>query len=110
MEAMGNRKGILKSILKQLHQGARVEDVKDQAQKVMKELTAEEIAEVEQELIEDGIPRETIQKLCDIQMCPECITLQPFLHEIKRERPCQYICDQSQDNDFFCHQSDNVLK
>ena len=68
MEAMGNRKGMLKSIMKQLHQGASVEEIKEKAKEVLKGLTPTEIAEVEQELINEGIPRETIQKLCDIHL------------------------------------------
>ncbi len=68
MEAMGNRKGMLKSIMKQLHQGASVEEIKEKAKEVLKELTPTEIAEVEQELINEGVPREMIQKLCDIHL------------------------------------------
>jgi len=68
MESIGNKKGVLKTILIQLHQGASIDEVKDQAKKIMKELTSEDIAAVEQELIKEGIPRESIQKLCDIHI------------------------------------------
>ncbi|KAA0015310.1 MAG: DUF438 domain-containing protein [Thermoplasmata archaeon] len=68
MEAMGNRKGILKSIIKQLHQGAGIEEIREKAKEVLKELSPAEIAEVEQELIKEGIPREEIRKLCDVHL------------------------------------------
>ncbi len=68
MEAMGNRKGMLKSIIKQLHQGADIEEIREKAKEVLKELTPAEIAEVEQELIKEGISREEIQKLCDVHL------------------------------------------
>ncbi|MEM1513866.1 MAG: DUF438 domain-containing protein [Candidatus Thermoplasmatota archaeon] len=68
MEAFGDKKGILKSIIKQIHEGANIEEVKDKLKEVMKDLKASEIAEVEQELINEGIPREEIHKLCDVHL------------------------------------------
>ncbi|MBC7128968.1 MAG: DUF438 domain-containing protein [Thermoplasmatales archaeon] len=68
MEAFGDKKGILKSIIKQIHEGADIEEVRDKLKEVMKDLKASEIAEVEQELINEGIPREEIHKLCDIHL------------------------------------------
>jgi hypothetical protein len=68
MEAMGDKKGILKSIFRQLHQGARVEEVAEKAREVLHDLSAEDIAAVEQELVQEGIPRETIRKLCDLHL------------------------------------------
>ncbi|MBC7081663.1 MAG: DUF438 domain-containing protein [Thermoplasmatales archaeon] len=68
MEAIGNKKGILKSIIKQIHEGASIEEVREKLKEVMKDLKASEIAEVEQELIKEGIPREEIHKLCDVHL------------------------------------------
>ena len=79
MEALGNKKGVLKSIIKQLHQGASIEEIKEKAKEILKELTPEEIAEVEQELIKEGIPREEIQKLCEVH-------LEVFRESIERKK------------------------
>lgn len=68
MEAFGDKKGILKSIIRQIHEGADIEEVKEKLKEVMKDLKASEIAEVEQELIKEGIPREEIQRLCDVHL------------------------------------------
>ncbi len=68
MEALGDKKGVLKSIIKQLHQGASIEEVREKAKEILKDLTPAEIAEVEQELVKEGISREEIQKLCDIHL------------------------------------------
>lgn len=68
MEALGKKKGMLKSILKQLHEGANIEEVRRKAKEILRELTPKDIAEVEQELIKEGITREEIMKLCDIHM------------------------------------------
>ncbi|HDS59041.1 MAG TPA: DUF438 domain-containing protein [Thermoplasmatales archaeon] len=68
MEAMGNKKGVLKSVLRQLHQGAEVAEVREKAKEALRELTPAQISEVEQELIREGLPRETLQKLCDVHL------------------------------------------
>ncbi len=68
MEAIGNKKGILKSIIKQIHEGASIEEVREKLREVMKDLKTSEIAEVEQELINEGLPREEIHKLCDVHL------------------------------------------
>lgn len=68
MEALGDKKGILKSIIKQLHEGASIEEVREKAKEILKKLKPNEIAEVEQELIKEGVSREEIQKLCSIHL------------------------------------------
>lgn len=68
MEMLGDKKGMLKNLILQLHKGAKLEEVREKAKEILKGLSAKEIAEVEQELIKEGIPREEIMKLCDIHM------------------------------------------
>ena len=68
MEMIGDKKGMLKNLILQLHKGAKLEEVREKAKEILKGLSAKEIAEVEQELIKEGIPREEIMKLCDIHM------------------------------------------
>lgn len=60
------RQKTLKSIIKQLHEGKMVEEVKGQFEKVFEGVAASEISEVEAALIMDGMPIEEIQKLCDV--------------------------------------------
>ena len=59
---------MLKSIIKQLHQGANIEEVKEKAKEILKDLTPDEIAEIEQEMVKEGITREEMEKLCDIHL------------------------------------------
>lgn len=68
MEMLGDKKGMLKNLILQLHKGAKLEEVREKAKEILEGLSAKEIAEVEQELIKEGIPREEIMKLCDIHM------------------------------------------
>ncbi len=68
MEALGGKKGMLKTLIKQLHEGASIEEVREKAKEILKDLTPKEIAEVEQELIKEGIPREEISRLCEVHL------------------------------------------
>lgn len=60
------RKGILKQLILELHKGVEPEIVKEQIQKVLKQVPYGEVMEVEQELIASGLPVEEVMKLCDI--------------------------------------------
>lgn len=60
------RRKTLKSIIKQLHEGKTVEEVKGQFDKVFRGVAASEISEAEAALIMEGIPVEEIQNLCDV--------------------------------------------
>ena len=56
----------LKRIIKKLHDGATVEDVKAEFDKLTMGVTASEITEMEQQLVNEGLPVSEIQRLCDV--------------------------------------------
>ncbi len=58
----------LKSIITDLHSGKSVEDVKQRFLDLATEVDSSEIARMEQELIEEGLPQEEIKKLCDVHV------------------------------------------
>ena len=60
------RKNTLKNIIKKLHNGANVEDVKKEFEDVFANVSASEITNVENELVKEGIKIEEIQSLCDV--------------------------------------------
>ena len=60
------RKQVLKDIIRQLHEGRTVEEVKAQFEETFGEVSAREITEAEQELILSGTKVEEIQSLCDV--------------------------------------------
>ena len=62
------RKEQIKEILKQLHAGKSVQDVKEQFADVLAGTGASEITEVEQMLIDEGLPAEEIMRLCDVHV------------------------------------------
>lgn len=60
------RKRILKELIKSLHEGKTVDDVKAEFQKHFGSVSTAEITAVEQELVKEGLPAEEIQRLCDV--------------------------------------------
>jgi len=62
------RKEGLKQVIRQLHEGKSVEEVKDQFADILEDVGATEVAEIEQELIEEGLPAAEIQRLCDVHV------------------------------------------
>ncbi|MFO8050696.1 MAG: DUF438 domain-containing protein [Thermoplasmatota archaeon] len=58
----------LKSIIKDLHSGKTVEEVKKRFLALATEVDSSEIARMEQELIDEGLPEEEIKKLCDVHV------------------------------------------
>lgn len=60
------RQDTIKKILKQLHEGKTVEQVKSQFEEVFDGVSASEISEAENALMAEGLPVEEIQKLCDV--------------------------------------------
>ncbi|MEM2554772.1 MAG: DUF438 domain-containing protein [Nitrososphaerota archaeon] len=64
----GDKKKIIMEIIKQLQRGALPEEIKEKFKQILEGISPLEIARVEQELIKEGIPREEIQRLCDIHL------------------------------------------
>ncbi len=62
------RKMILKNVLRQLHEGKTADEVSAEFGALAREASYGEIAEVEQMLIQEGLPVEEIQRLCDVHV------------------------------------------
>ncbi len=60
------RRGVLKHLILQLHEGKAPDEVKPQLIKLLGRVPYSEVTEVEQELIAEGMPTEEIMKLCDL--------------------------------------------
>ena len=61
-----NRKKLLKHLILQLHEGTAPEQVRKQLMDLMQKIPYGEIVEVEQELINEGLPETEVINLCDI--------------------------------------------
>lgn len=58
----------LKQIIRKLHDGASVDEVKREFDLLVAEIDSAEIARMEQSLIAEGMPVEEVQRLCDVHV------------------------------------------
>ncbi|MDH5703776.1 MAG: DUF438 domain-containing protein, partial [Aigarchaeota archaeon] len=78
---------MLKQIIKQLHGGAKSEDVKERFKGILEGVTPLEIAKIEEELVEEGMPRDEIRRLCDVHLAVFREQLGKEKEEIPPENP-----------------------
>lgn len=62
------RKQTIKDVIRKLHDGHAVEDVKADFDRLVRQTGSLEVAQIEQELIAEGMPVEEIQRLCDVHV------------------------------------------
>ena len=69
----------LREVIMELHAGKTVDEVKAKFKDVIQGVTAQEISAMEQSLIEQGIPVEEVQRLCDVHasVFADALELQP---------------------------------
>jgi uncharacterized protein len=60
------RKELLKHMILQLHQGEAPDLVRKRLEELLKNIPYDEVVEVEQELISEGLPEEEVLKFCDL--------------------------------------------
>jgi len=61
-----HRQEILKEVIKEIHAGKSVEEVKSKFAEAIKGVSPAEISAMEQQLVKEGLPIEEIQNLCDV--------------------------------------------
>jgi len=62
------RQEILKQMIKDLHAGIPVEQLKETFRRLIRNTTPEEIADMENALINEGFPVSEVQRLCDVHV------------------------------------------
>ena len=78
--AQDARQEVLKDIIRELHQGGNLEEQKRRFAELIKDVSPAEIAEMEQKLIDEGLPEEEVKRLCDVhvQVFKESLEEQPL--------------------------------
>ena len=66
--ANADKKRKLKDLIRRLHQGEDISQIKKEFRELLKETTAEDISKVEEELINEGMSIEELHKLCNIHL------------------------------------------
>lgn len=62
------RKEALKEILRRLHAGESPQKLKEAFRDAVGSVSPQEIAQIEDELVREGVPREELMKLCDLHL------------------------------------------
>jgi len=93
-ELTENKKRMLKELMKQLHAGASPSEVKEEFRQVLEGVSPLEIAKIEEELIKEGLPREEIQRLCDVHLAVFREQLEKQKPEIKPESPVNILMEE----------------
>ena len=75
------RKNVIKQIIKELHDGKTVDEVKQKFEDAFAGVSASEITDAEQALISEGLPITEVQKLCDVHSA----VFKGSIEEIHRE-------------------------
>ncbi len=76
---------MLKAIIRDLHAGRDVESARQRFQALIQEVDASEIAAMEQQLIEEGMPAQEVRRLCDVHVAVFKEALER--HELPRVPP-----------------------
>jgi DUF438 domain-containing protein len=84
IDAREVRQEVLKDIVHELHEGGDLEEQKKRFAELIRDISPTEISEMEQKLIEEGMPEEEIKRLCDVhvQVFRESLEGQPLLSAI----------------------------
>ncbi len=59
---------VLKDIIRELHKGGSLEEQKRRFAELVKDTSAAEIAELEQTLMNEGMPEDEVKRLCDVHV------------------------------------------
>jgi len=62
------REDVLKGIIRDLHKGEDMEVLKRRFRELIQDVSPSEIANMEQKLIEEGIPESEVKRLCDVHV------------------------------------------
>lgn len=62
------RQTALKQVIKELHAGGNIEVLKEKFRDLIQGVSAPEVAQMEQALMDEGLPAEEIKRLCDVHV------------------------------------------
>ncbi|NHJ06018.1 MAG: DUF438 domain-containing protein [Candidatus Heimdallarchaeota archaeon] len=65
---MTEKKEGLKKLIENLHEGIDPEEAKKEFKKIIKDTGPDDLAKAEEELVKEGMPREKLNKLCDVHL------------------------------------------
>jgi len=75
-----DKKRMIKELIRQLHAGVAPEEVKQRFKQALETISPLEISKIEQELVDEGMPREEIHRLCDVHLLV-------FQEQLEKQKP-----------------------
>ena len=107
-----SKKGILKELIRQLHSGAPPSEVKEKFKQVLKDVSPSEIAKIEEELVKEGMPREELQRLCDVhlEVFTEQLEKEKTEIEVAPENPVNILMEEHKILLRFLEEMDTIIK
>lgn len=102
------RQELLKEVIKELHEGKTVQEVKDKFAEVIEGVSPSEISRMEVELVKEGLPIEEIQHLCNVHAEVFRGTLEDIHHP--EQVPGHPIYTFKKENEAFVELMDNEIR
>ncbi|HSH36271.1 DUF438 domain-containing protein [Schnuerera sp.] len=102
-----HRQKMLKEVIKELHDGKAVEEVKEKFAKVIEGVSASEISAMETQLVKEGLPIEEIQRLCNVHAAVFKGSIEEIHHP--EEVPGHPVYTMRQENNAIEEYIDNTL-
>lgn len=90
-EMNDTKKKMLKEMIRELHSGAAPQQVKAKFKEALANISSLEISKIEQELVQEGMPREEIHRLCEVHMLVFQEQLESQKPEIPSENPVNIL-------------------
>jgi len=85
---------MLREIISQLHAGIPPQKVKERFKQFLEGISSEEIAKIEQELVNEGMPREELQRLCDVHLAVFSEQLEKQQLKVPPEHPLGILMEE----------------
>jgi len=93
-EMTEDKKKTLKEMIRQLHLGAAPQAVKERFKQALANVSPLEISKVEQELVQEGMPREEIHRLCEVHMLVFQEQLEKQKPQVPSENPVHILMEE----------------
>lgn len=90
-ERNDTKKKMLKEMIRELHSGVPPQQVKEKFREALANISSLEISQIEQELVQEGMPREEIHRLCEVHMLVFQEQLESQKLEIPAENPVSIL-------------------
>lgn len=102
------RQKLMKEVIRELHEGKTVDEVKEKFSKVIEGVSPGEIAAMEAQLVKEGLPIEEIQRLCNVHAAVFKGSIEEIHHP--EEIPGHPIYTMKEENKAIEEYIDNTLK